>query len=123
MDPTCEVNERGTRDKNIGNEVMDDCDLPLDLELAERIEVDDETLPLVEAHWNCPEQTENDKGVEPDYPLTMEMRQSKMEMDKTKYNPYGEDFVVDRIVLEEVSDPIVVLDEIVVSQDIDHRPD
>ena len=37
VDPACEVNERGTRDKNDGNEVVDDCDLPLDLELTERV--------------------------------------------------------------------------------------
>ena len=42
----CEVNETGTRDKNDGNEVVDDYDLPLDVELTERVEVDDETLPL-----------------------------------------------------------------------------
>ena len=36
VDPACEVNERGTRDKNDGNEVVDECDLPLDLELTER---------------------------------------------------------------------------------------
>ena len=33
VDPACDLNERGTRDKNDGNEVVDDCDLPLDLEL------------------------------------------------------------------------------------------
>ena len=53
------MNERGTRDKNDGNEVVDDCDLPLDLELTERVEVDDETLPYAEEDWDCPEQTEN----------------------------------------------------------------
>ena len=58
VDPPCEVNERGTRDKNDGNEVMDDGDLPLDLELTERVEVDDETLPYAEEDWDCPEQTE-----------------------------------------------------------------
>ena len=42
MDPACEVNERGTRDKNDENEVVDNCDLPLDLELTEQVEVDDE---------------------------------------------------------------------------------
>ena len=45
LDPACEVNERGTRDKNDGNEVVDNCDLPLDLELTEPVELDDETLP------------------------------------------------------------------------------
>ena len=40
VDPACEVNENGTRDKNDGNEVVDECDLPLDLELTERVEMD-----------------------------------------------------------------------------------
>ena len=31
VDPACDVNERGTRDKIGGNEVVDDSDLPLDL--------------------------------------------------------------------------------------------
>ena len=64
LDPACEVNERGTLDKNDGNEVVDDFDLPLDLELAERAEVDDETLPYAEEDWDRPEQTEIDKGIE-----------------------------------------------------------
>ena len=70
VDPTCEVNEGFTRDKNDRIEVMDDCDLPLDLELTEQIEVDDETLPYFEEDWNCQEQTENDIGIEPDFLLT-----------------------------------------------------
>ena len=102
VDPACEVNERGTRDKNDGNEVVDDCDLPLDLELTERVEVDDETLPYAEEDWDCPEQTEIDKGIQPDFPLTMETRQSKRGKNQKKYNPYGEDFVVDRIVVSDV---------------------
>ena len=77
VDPGCEVNERGTCDKNDGNEVADNCDLPLDLELTERVKVDDETLPQVEEDWDCPEQTEIDKGIQPDFPLTMETRQNK----------------------------------------------
>ena len=60
MDPACEVNERGTRDKNDGNEVVDNCDLPLDLELTERVEVDDETLPYGEEDLDWPEETENE---------------------------------------------------------------
>ena len=34
--------------KNDGNEVLSDCDLPIVLELTERIEVDDGTLPYDE---------------------------------------------------------------------------
>ena len=48
VDPACEVNEIGTRDTNYGNEVVDNCDLALDLELTERVEVEDETLPYAE---------------------------------------------------------------------------
>ena len=61
VDPACEVNERGTCDKNYGIEVIDDSDLPLDLEKTERMEVDDETLPFTEQDWDCSEQTEVDK--------------------------------------------------------------
>ena len=51
VDPACEVNERGTRDKNDGNEVVNNCYLPLDLELTERVEVDDETTLYTEEDW------------------------------------------------------------------------
>ena len=74
-DPPCEVNKRGTRDKNNGNEVVDNCDLPLDLELNERVEVDDETINYAKEDWDCPDQTEVEKGVHPDLPFTMETRQ------------------------------------------------
>ena len=85
--PACEVNERGTRNKNGGSEVIDECDLPLDLELIERMEVDDESLPYTAEDWDCPEQTEVDKGVEPGFPFTMETRQRKRGRNKKKYNP------------------------------------
>ena len=117
--PACEVNERVTRDKNDGNEVVDKCNLPLDPKLTERVEVDDLTLPYAEEDWDCPEQTEIDKGVQPDLPFTMETRQGKKGKNKKKYNPYGEDFVVDRIVLSDMMDSLVGLDEVAVPQEID----
>ena len=119
VDPACEVNERGTCYKNDGNEVVDDCDLPLNVELIERVEVDDESLPYAEEDWDCPQQTESDKGIQPDFPLTMETRQSKKGWDKKKYNPYGEDFVIDRIVLSDVMESLVGLDEVAVPREID----
>ena len=49
MDPACEVNEKGTREKNDGNEVVEEgTDTPLDLDPNEQIEADDETLPYAE---------------------------------------------------------------------------
>ena len=49
----------------------------------------------------------------------MDTRQGKRGRNKKEYNPYGEDFVVDSIVLSDVADSIVGLDEIVVSQEIE----
>ena len=71
MDAAYEMNERGTRVKNGGTELVSECDLPLDLGLTERIEVDDETQSYHEEDWNNPQQTEVDNGVELDFPLTM----------------------------------------------------
>ena len=119
VDPACVENERGTRDENDGNEVIDDGDLPLDLELTKRVDVDDETLPYAKEDWDCSEQTEVKTGVEPDFPFSMESRQGKRGRDIKKYNQYGEDFVVDRTYLSDVADTILGLDEIVVSQEID----
>ena len=41
VDTVCEMNVCGTRDKKDGKEIINDSDLPLDLELNERIEIDD----------------------------------------------------------------------------------
>ena len=106
------MNERGTRDKNDGKQVIHDGDL----EMNERVEVDDETLPYAADERDSPNQTEVVK--EPDFPFTMETRQGKRGRNKKKYNPYGEVFVADRIALSDVADSIVGLDEIVMSQEI-----
>ena len=56
MNPACEVNEKGTREKNDGNEVVEEgTDTPLDLDPNEEIEADDETLPYAEEDWQDPE--------------------------------------------------------------------
>ena len=49
----------------------------------------------------------------------METRQSKRGKGKKKYNPYGEDFVIDRIVLGDMMDSLVGLNEVLVPQEID----
>ena len=56
MDPACEVNEKGTREKNDGNEVIEEgTSTTLDLDPNEVIEADDETLPYAEEDWQDPE--------------------------------------------------------------------
>ena len=77
MDPACEVNEKGTREKNDGNEVIEEgANAPLDLDPNDVIESDDETLPYAKEDWQDPEQREAPKNLEPDLPFTIQTRQS-----------------------------------------------
>ena len=49
MDPACEVNEKGTRGKNDGNETLEEgSSPPLDLDSNQVIEANEETLPYAE---------------------------------------------------------------------------
>ena len=117
MDPACEVNEKGTREKNDGNEVVEEgTNTPLDLDPNEKIEADDETLPYAEEDWQDPEQMEVPKNLEPDLPFTIQTRQGDGTRPKKKYNPYGDDFVVCRIYLKKI---VEEMKGITVSQDID----
>ena len=83
------------------------------------IETDDETLPYAQEDWQKPEQTEVPKNLEPDLLFTMQTRQSDGTRPRKTYNPYGDNFVVDRIDLKKVGEELVGLEEITVSQDID----
>ena len=82
------------------------------------IEADDETLPYAEEDWQDPEQREVPKKLEPDLPFTIETRQNDRTRSKKKYNPYGDNFVVDRIDLNKIGEEVVGLEETTVSQDI-----
>ena len=103
MDPACEVNEKGTREKNDGNEVIEEGkSTPMDLDPNEVIEADDETSPYAEEDWQDPEQREVPKNVEPDLPFTIQTLQNDRTRSKRKNNPYGDNFVVDRIDLKKI---------------------
>ena len=55
MDPACEVNEKDTREKNDGNEVVEEGPSPpLDLDPNEVIEANGETLPYAEEECKNP---------------------------------------------------------------------
>ena len=49
----------------------------------------------------------------------MQTRQSERTRSKKKHNPYGDNFVVDRIDLKKIGEELLGLEEITVSQDID----
>ena len=120
MDPACEVNEKGTREKNDGNEVVEEAtSTPLDLDPNDVIEVDDETLPYAEEDWQDPEQTEVPRNLEPDLPFTIQTRQNDRTRSRKKYDPYGDDFVGHRIDPKKIGEEVGGLEEITVSQDID----
>ena len=103
MDPACEVNEKGNREKNDGNEVVEErSSPPLDLDPNEVIEADEETLPYAEEDWQDPEQMEVPKNLEPDLPFTIQTWQSDRTRLMRKHNLYGDDFVVDRIDLKKI---------------------
>ena len=57
--------------------------------------------------------------MEPDLPLTIQTRQNAGTRPIKKFNPYGDDFVVDRIDLKKIVEEVVGLEEITVSQDLD----
>ena len=121
IDPACEVNEKGTREKNDGtNEVVEEGTRPpLDLDPKEVIEADGETLPYAEEDWQDPVQMEVPKNLEPDLPFTIQTRQNDRTRSKKRYNPYGDDFVMYRIDLKNIVEEVEGLEGIAVSQIID----
>ena len=75
MDSACEVNETATKEKNGRNEVVEEgSSPPLDLDLNEVIEADEETLPYAEEDWQDLEQMEVPKNLEPVHPFTIQTR-------------------------------------------------
>ena len=120
METACESKEKGTRETIDGNELVEEGKSPpLDLDPNEVIEADEETLPYAEEDWQDPEQMEAPKNLEPDLPFTIQIRQNDRTRSRKKYNPYSDDFVVDRIDLKKIVEEVVGLDEITVSLDID----
>ena len=121
IDPACEVNEKGTREKNDGtnNVVEEGTRPPLDLDPREVIEADGETLPYAEEDWQDPVQMEVPKNLEPDLPFTIQTRQNDRTRSKKRYNPYGDDFVMYRIDLKNIVEEVEGLEGIAVSQVID----
>ena len=63
--PASEVNEKGTREKNDGNEALKEVlSPPLDLDPNEKTEADEEYLPCAEEDWRDPEQIEVPKNLQ-----------------------------------------------------------
>ena len=77
------------------------------------------TLPYAEEDCQDPEQMEVPKNLEPNLPFTIQTRQTDRKRLTKKYNPYGDDFEVDRIDMKKIVEEVVGLEELTVSQYID----
>ena len=106
VETACEVNEKGTREKNDGNE-------GLSLDNNEKIEADSEAESFVEENWNDPEQDEVPKWTETDLPITTGTRSGNRKRTGMRYNRYGDDFLIDMIRPDELGDELLSVGELV----------
>ena len=106
VEPTCAVNEKGTREKNDGNDdvSMDD---------NEKIDADSDDESFAEEDWNDPEQNEVPKWTEPDLPRSVGTRSGNRKRTGMRYNRYGDDFLIDKIQPDELSEELLSVGELV----------
>ena len=115
------MNEKGTREKNDGNE-------DLSLDDNEKIEVDSEAESFVEEDWNDPEQREVRKWTEPDLPIPAGTRSGNRKRSGMRYNMYGDDFLIDKIQPDKLSEELLSVgklaadDEWQIINDSEHYP-
>ena len=121
VEPACEMNEKGNREKNDGNE-------DLSLEDNEKIEADSEAESVVQEDWNDPEQDEGPKWTESDLPITAGTSSGNRKRTGMRYNRYGDDFLIDKIRPDELGDELLSVGELVadyewqIINDSEHYP-
>ena len=97
------MNEKGTREKNVGNE-------DVSMEDNEKIEADSDAESFAEEDWNDPEQNEVPKCTEPDLPITSVTRSGNRKRTGMRY---GDDFLIDKIQPDELSEELLSVGELV----------
>ena len=104
VEPACEVNDKGTREKNDGdgNVRMDD---------NEKIEIDSDEGSFAEEDWNDPEQNEVPKWTDQD--LQKENRRGARKKTGMRYNGYGDDFLINKIQSDKIVEELVNVGELV----------
>ena len=110
LEPACEVNEKGTREKNDGNE-------NLSLDDNEKIEADSEAGSFVEEDWNVPEQNEVPKWMEPDRPIPLGTWTGNRKRTGMRYNRYGDDFLIDKIQPDKLGEELLSAGELEAEDD------
>ena len=105
VEPACEVNEKGTREKNDGNE-------NLSLDDNEKIGGESDAGSFVEEDWNDPEQDEVPKWMEPDRPTPPETRTGNRKRTGMRYNRYGDNFLIDKIQPDKLGEELMSAGEL-----------
>ena len=100
VEPACEVNEKGTREKNDGNE-------DLSLDDNEKIEADSGAESFAEEDWKDPEQDEVPKWTGPAGTRSGNRKRTGM-----RYNRYGDDFLINKIWPDELGDELLSVGEL-----------
>ena len=110
VEPAYEVNEKGTREKNDGNEdvSMDD---------NENIEMDSDKGSFEEEDWNDLEQNEVPKWTESDHPMNTGRRKGDRKRTSMRYNRYGDDFLIGKTQPDEISEESVIVGELVADEE------
>ena len=110
LEPACEVNEKGTRENNDGNEdvSMDD---------NEKIDADLDAGSFADEDWNDLEQNEVPKCTKPDLPKTAGTRNGNNERTGMRYNRYGDEFLIDNIQPDEIGEELVNVGELVADEE------
>ena len=66
----------------------------------------------MEEDWNNPEQGEVPKWTEPDLPIPAETRSGNRKRTGMRYNRYGDDFLIDKIQPDELSEELLSVGEL-----------
>ena len=104
VEPACEVNEKGIREKNDDNESFS-------LDDNEKIEADSKAGLFVEEDWNDLEQNEVQNWIEPDLPIPSGTRSGNRKRRDMRYNMYGVDFLIDKIQPDELGGELLRVGE------------
>ena len=121
VEPACEMNKKGTREKNDGNEdvSMDD---------NGKIDADSDAESFAEEDWNDHEQNEVPRWTEPDLPRSVGTRRGNRKRTGMRYNRYGDDFLIYKIQPDELSEELLSVGELVANDewqiinDMEHYP-
>ena len=110
VEPAFEADEKGTRDKNDGNE---------DLSIGdnEKIGVDSDEWYFAEEDLNDPERNEIPKWTEQDQPRTTGTRKGNRKRTGMKYNRYGDDCLIDKIQPDEIGEELVNVCDLVADEE------